>query len=70
MSSCCNSKVKHSFKFNRFLFQINSLIAQLADANRDTLDNQECNALKEENEKLKRQISEILVGFVLYFLLV
>ncbi|KAL3985975.1 hypothetical protein ACH3XW_40865 [Acanthocheilonema viteae] len=40
--------------------QINSLIAQLADANRDTLNHQECNVLKDENEKLKKQIGDIL----------
>uniref|UniRef100_A0A0R3RRG7 GRIP domain-containing protein n=1 Tax=Elaeophora elaphi TaxID=1147741 RepID=A0A0R3RRG7_9BILA len=40
--------------------QINSLIAQLADANRDTLDHQEFKVLKDENEKLKKQIADIL----------
>uniref|UniRef100_A0AAF5PSH3 Uncharacterized protein n=2 Tax=Wuchereria bancrofti TaxID=6293 RepID=A0AAF5PSH3_WUCBA len=40
--------------------QINSLIAQLADANRVTSDQQECNVLKDENEKLKKQITDIL----------
>uniref|UniRef100_A0A1I7VXL6 GRIP domain-containing protein n=1 Tax=Loa loa TaxID=7209 RepID=A0A1I7VXL6_LOALO len=40
--------------------QINSLIAQLADANRDNTDHQECNLLKDENEKLKKQITDIL----------
>ncbi|CAG9531015.1 unnamed protein product [Cercopithifilaria johnstoni] len=34
--------------------------AQLADANRDTLDRQEQNVLKDENEKLKKQIADIL----------
>ncbi|VDN88239.1 unnamed protein product, partial [Brugia pahangi] len=40
--------------------QINSLIAQLADANRVTSDQQECIVLKDENEKLKKQITDIL----------
>ncbi|KAM3716509.1 Intracellular protein [Dirofilaria immitis] len=41
--------------------QINSLIAQLADANRDTSDTQEFNILKDENEKLNKQIADILI---------
>ncbi|VDK81412.1 unnamed protein product [Onchocerca ochengi] len=41
--------------------QINSLIAQLAEANRDTSNSEECNMLKVENEKLNKQIADILV---------
>ncbi|VDK60741.1 unnamed protein product [Gongylonema pulchrum] len=47
--------------FVSFFFQINSLIAQLADANRDTLDQQNSTSLLNENKALKSQIDDILV---------
>uniref|UniRef100_A0A0N5CSZ7 GOLGA2L5 domain-containing protein n=1 Tax=Thelazia callipaeda TaxID=103827 RepID=A0A0N5CSZ7_THECL len=40
--------------------QINSLIAQLADANRDTVEEQKNGPLKAENETLKKQMDNIL----------